>query len=125
MKRYLAWVIAFDLVGVGPVGYAVSQWLGMEAWAAIALAHLVTTLNAVAAAAVVRGTVQASMNTFTAAVLGGMMVRMLVMLVVLAGVVAATDLPHFTFTISLFLAYICKSVMEMIHLRHISENRPS
>jgi hypothetical protein len=125
MRRYLVWVLAIDVIGIGPLGYAVSLWLGTEAWAAIALAHLVTTLNAVAAAAVVRGTAQASMNTFTAAVLGGMMVRMLVMLVVLAGVVAATDLPHFTFTISLFLAYICKSVMEMIFIRQLSDNRPS
>jgi hypothetical protein len=125
MRRYLLWVLLIDVVGVGPAGYAVSIWLGAEAWTAIALAHLVTTLNAAAAAAVVRGTAQASMNTFTAAVLGGMMVRMLMMLLVLATVVAVTELPHFTFTISLFLAYICKSVMEMIFIRQLSENRPS
>lgn len=125
MRRFLTWVLLVDLVGVGPVGYAVSVWLGTDAWIAVALAHAVTTLNALAAAAVVKGTFDASMSTFTAAVLGGMMARMMVMLIVLAVVVAATDLPHFTFTISLFLAYICKSVMEMIHINQFSAKRPS
>lgn len=125
MRRYLLWVLLIDLVGVGPAGYLVSRWLGPDAWIAIALAHGVTTLNALAAAALVQGTFKASMSTFTAAVLGGMMLRMMAMLLVLAVVVAATDLPHFTFTISLFLAYICKSVMEMIHLNQFSAKRPS
>jgi hypothetical protein len=125
MKRFLLWVLVIDLVGVGPAGYAVSVWLGKDAWIAVALAHAVTTLNALAAAALLKGTLNASMNTFTAAVLGGMMVRMMGMLAVLAVVIAATELPHFTFTISLFLAYICKSVMEMIHIHQFSDNRPS
>lgn len=125
MRRYLLFVLLVDVIGIGPVGYLVSLWLGTDAWIAIALAHLVTTLNALAAAALVSGTFKAPMGTFTAAVLGGMMVRMLVMLLVLAVVVAATDLPHFTFTISLFLAYICKSVMEMIQIHQLSAKRPS
>lgn len=125
MKRYVAVMLLLDLVCVGPIGYAIGRWLGPDAWLAVGIASVSTTLNALAAAAIVRRVHASGMNTFMMALFGSMMARMLLMLLLVVVVVAATDLPHFTFTISLFVAYICKSVLEMMFIHQFSAKRPS
>jgi len=90
--------------------------------AAHLLALAITTMNAIAAFALAKGGMHAGMTAFLTRVMGGMGIRLLVMLLVVSAVIFLTELPKFVFIISLFIAYISKSVLEIIFILKIKDN---
>ncbi|WP_124245540.1 hypothetical protein [Cyclonatronum proteinivorum] len=86
------------------------------------LALVTTSLNAIAAFYFAKAGIHATMNVFMLKVMGGMGLRMLVMLAIVFLIIFLTELPQFQFIISLFIAYICKSVLEIIFILKIKDN---
>ncbi len=106
-------LIILDVAAIALAWYPLTSYQGIDGWLAVVAAFLLTSFNAFGGYYAIVKSKAGSMSSFMLSVFGGMMVRMALMLVALAFVVVATDLPEFTFTIGLFIAYICKSVMEM------------
>lgn len=94
--------------------------------AEIITGHLIalvsTSLNAIAALYFAKGGINAGMNVFMLKVMGGMGLRMIVMLIMVFIIIFLTHLPQFGFIISLFIAYIIKSVLEIIYILKIKDN---
>jgi len=106
-------LMILDVGAIALAWYPLMSYQGIHGWLAVIAAFLLTSLNAFGGYYAIVKSKSGTMNAFMASVFGGMLVRMAIMLVALVLVVVATDLPQFTFTIALFIAYICKSVMEM------------
>jgi hypothetical protein len=123
--RFLRNLLVLDVILFALAAYPVHSFTGVEGVKALAVALLVTTANAFLGYRAVVRSLQAAMSQFMLTVFGGMMLRMGVMLMILAFVVLATELPQITFTIGLFFAYLCKSVLEMILIHNLSTNRRS
>lgn len=124
-RRFLRNLVVLDVVLFALSAYPVYLVSGVEGVKALGVAFLVTTMNAYMGYRAIVRSMQAAMSRFMLAVFGGMMLRMGVMLMILAFVVLATELPQITFTIGLFFAYLCKSVLEMILIHNLSTNRRS
>jgi hypothetical protein len=124
-QRFLRNLLVLDVVLFALAAYPIHLLNGMEGVKAVLVALLITTTNAYLGYRAVVRSIEAAMSRFMLAVFGGMMLRMGVMLMILAFVVLATELPQITFTIGLFFAYICKSVLEMILIHNLSTNRRS
>ncbi len=121
-RQYLTWLLLIDVILIGG-GYAVigaTETVG--GMAALLLAVVISTLNAIAAFAFAKSGIHADMNTFMVKVMGGMGLRMLVMLIVVFLVIFLSKLPIFVFIISLFISYISKSVLEIIFILKIKDN---
>ena len=112
-----------DVILLALAAYPVHLFTGIDGVKAVAAALMVTTMNAFLGYRAVVRSIEAAMSRFMLAVFGGMMLRMGVMLMILAAVVLTTELPQITFTIALFFAYLCKSVLEMILIHNLSTNR--
>lgn len=121
-RQYLTWLLLIDVILIGG-GYAVVEATEtVGGMAALLLAIVISTLNAIAAFAFAKSGIHADMNTFMVKVMGGMGLRMLVMLIVVFLVIFLTKLPIFVFIISLFISYISKSVLEIIFILKIKDN---
>jgi hypothetical protein len=123
--RFLTTLIVLDVILFSLAVYPIHLLNGLEGVKALVVALVLTTINAFLGYRAVVRTFEATMNRFMLTVFGGMMLRMGVMLMILSFVVLATELPQITFTIALFFAYICKSVLEMILIHNLSTNRRS
>lgn len=77
---------------------------------------LLTTANAIAAVILAARGMKGSMNDFMLKVVGGMGLRLGALLAVVFLLLAFTNIPEFSFIISLFISYICKSVLEIIFI---------
>lgn len=86
------------------------------------IALVITSLNAIAALYFAKGGINADMNVFMVKVMGGMGLRMLAMLFAVFIIIFLTEIPQFAFIISLFIAYIIKSVLEIIFILKIKDN---
>lgn len=86
------------------------------------IALIATSLNAITALYFAKGGIHAGMNVFMLKVMGGMGLRMLAMLIMVFIIIFLTELPQFGFIISLFIAYIIKSVLEIIFVLKIKDN---
>jgi hypothetical protein len=124
-RRFLRNLIVLDVILFALAVYPVYLFTEIDGVKALAVALMVTTTNAFLGYRAVVKSIEAAMSAFMLTVFGGMMLRMGVMLMILAFVVLATELPQITFTIGLFFAYLCKSVLEMILIHNLSTNRRS
>ncbi|MCH8567820.1 MAG: hypothetical protein LAT67_06140 [Balneolales bacterium] len=88
------------------------------------LALIITSANAVAALKFAADGIHAGNNAFMIRVMGGMGLRLLIMLIAVMIVVFFTNLPTLSFTISLFISYISKSVLEIIFVLKIKDKNP-
>ncbi len=122
-RRFLRNLLVLDVILLALAAYPVHLFTGIDGVKAVAAALMVTTMNAFLGYRAVVRSIEAAMSRFMLAVFGGMMLRMGVMLMILAAVVLTTELPQITFTIALFFAYLCKSVLEMILIHNLSTNR--
>ncbi|MFU8860653.1 MAG: hypothetical protein ACNA8K_09525 [Cyclonatronaceae bacterium] len=61
------------------------------------------------------------MGQMMGVVFGGMGIRLLVLLAAVVAVIFLTELPQFSFIISLFICYISKSVAEIIFINRIQK----
>lgn len=118
-------LLILDVVAIALAWYPLTNLQGTNGWLAVIAAFLLTSVNAYGGYHAIVATKAGSMSSFMLTVFGGMMARMALMLAALALVVVATDLPEITFTIALFIAYICKSVMEMKLIHNESTNHRS
>ncbi len=125
LGRFARNLLLIDIAALALLSYPIIQWQGSEGWKALLIALVVTSANSYIGYWAILRSIKANMNTLMLTVFGGMLARMGIMLMVLAFVVVATQLPQITFTIALFIAYICKSVLEMILIHNLPTNRRS
>ncbi len=121
-KSFLILLVVIDLILLGGGLSLLIYVLSMDYLPGHILAVVLTSLNAVAALYLAKSSINAGMNVFMVKVMGGMGLRLFVMLVVVAGVIFLTNLPNLGFIISLFVCYISKSVLEIIYVLKIKSN---
>ncbi len=121
-KKFLIALLVVDLILLVGGILLFRYQLGMEFLPGHILAMVVTGLNAVSALYLAKSSIDAGMNVFMVKVMGGMGLRLFVMLLVVTGVIFLTNLPQLGFIISLFVCYISKSVLEIIYVLKIKSN---
>lgn len=121
-RKFLLYLGSADAI-LFITGYLLFHYYyGTELLAGHIIALVVTSLNAIAALHFAKGGINAGVNKFMIKVMGGMGLRMLAMLFVVFVIIFLTDLPQFGFIISLFIAYIIKSVLEIIFILKVKDN---
>lgn len=98
---------------------AVYVWLDLSHLAGMIIALILTTANAIAAVYLAVKGMKGTMNDFMLSAMGGMMLRLVILLAAVFLILAFTNIPDFSFIIGLFISYICKSVVEIIFIQKI------
>jgi hypothetical protein len=98
---------------------SVYLWLDVSHLAGMIIAIIITTINAVAAVYLAVKGMKGTMNDFMLSAMGGMMLRLVILLATVFLILAFTNIPDFSFIIGLFISYICKSVVEIIFIQKI------
>lgn len=112
MKKFVGWIVGFDLITLLAAGLPVYMYMGAEAFFTVVLSFLITTVLAIVSFLPFLRMQEASMNRYMAAMLAGMFIRMIFIGVAVAVVFVFTDLHQIVFTVALLFSYICKSVIE-------------
>lgn len=123
MRAFLFKLIGIDAAGLA-AAWMVRTWIGAPAAWAVVIALVLTTANAAVGYHIIRRDFHKSFNTFLRNVFASLMLRMGALLAALAALVVWTPIPEFSFTIALFVAYICKSVLELIQITKLTSKRP-
>jgi hypothetical protein len=119
MGNFIRTVLLIDLV-ILVLGYwPVSLLEGEGHYIVLILACILTTLNTVTSYYSITKSIEQKMGTMMGAVFGGMGIRLLVLLAAVVAVIFLTELPQFSFIISLFICYLSKSVAEIIFINRI------
>ncbi|MDG5766522.1 hypothetical protein QA596_03510 [Balneolales bacterium ANBcel1] len=112
MIKFGGYLLLFDLIVLLLAGVPAFLFLGEGVLHALALGLAITTALGVASFIPFTRLSEASMNRFMAAMLGGMMIRMVFIGISVAIVFVFTELHQIAFTVGLLFSYICKSVIE-------------
>jgi hypothetical protein len=119
MGSFVRVILLIDLVII-VVGYLPTRMAeGGGHFLVLVLACILTTLNAAMSYYSVSKSMDKKMGQMMGAVLGGMGIRLLALLAAVVAVIFLTDLPQFSFIISLFICYLSKSVAEIIFINRI------
>lgn len=117
--RFAAAMLVTDLIGLFAAVTFLNYSYTSDEWK---WALLVADLNAVLGFWFILRAQRKSMNAFFATVMGAMFARMVGLALVLWLALVKAGFSKIGFTISLFIAYICKSVAEMVLLKLNSRN---
>jgi hypothetical protein len=119
MGSFVRVILLIDLV-ILVLGYWPSQMAeGGGHFLVLVLACILTTLNAAMSYYSISKSMEKKMGQMMGTVFGGMGLRLLLLLASVVAVIFLTDLPQFSFIISLFICYISKSVAEIIFINRI------
>jgi hypothetical protein len=112
MKKFVTWIVSFDLITLLAAGFPVYYYMGAEPFFTVLLSFLITTVLAIVSFLPFLRMKEASMNRYMAAMLAGMFIRMIFIGVAVAVVFVFTEMHQIVFTVALLFSYICKSVIE-------------
>lgn len=116
MTRFSGYVLFFDLVFLILAGMPAYLMIGPDVFLALLIAFPYTSLLAIISYIPFTRMHGASINKYMAAILFGMMLRMVFIALAIAFVFVYTDLHQIGFTVGLLFSYICKSMIETIIL---------
>ena len=94
-------------------------WLGWNHFPGILFALIITTLNALGAFFFAAKGLKGTINDFMLKAMGGMGLRLAILLIIIIILIAFTNIPQFSFIFSLFISYICKSILEIISILNL------
>lgn len=121
MGKFIIVLLLIDLT-ILILGYWPARMAeGSGHFTVLILACLLTTLNTSLSYYLVKKSIQKKMGQMMGAVFGGMGIRLMVLLAAVVAVIFLTDLPQFSFIISLFICYLSKSVAEIIFINRTQE----
>lgn len=121
MGKFIIVLLLIDLT-ILILGYWPARMAeGSGHYTVLILACLLTTLNTSVSYYLVKKSIQKKMGQMMGAVFGGMGIRLMVLLAAVVAVIFLTDLPQFSFIISLFICYLSKSVAEIIFINRTQE----
>lgn len=118
-KPLLTRILLIDAILLVVAFITIYVWLDFTHLLGILIALALTTINAVAAVYLAVKGMKGTMNDFMLSAMGGMMLRLVLLLATVFLILAFTNIPDFSFIISLFISYICKSVVEIIFIQKI------
>jgi len=118
-KPLLTRILLIDAILLVVAFITIYVWLDFTHLPGILIALVLTTINAVAAVYLAVKGMKGTMNDFMLSAMGGMMLRLVLLLATVFLILAFTNIPDFSFIISLFISYICKSVVEIIFIQKI------
>jgi len=121
-RTFASLILSIDAAFLIFGGYPVFHTYGMSALAGMIVALVLTTVNVLVGYWLIVRSIDQSMNDFMKKVFGGMVVRMFILMGVIAFILLATKIHQNSFIISLFISYICKSVIEIIFINKRSQN---
>ena len=121
-RTFASLILSIDAAFLIFGGYPVFHTYGMSALAGMIVALVLTTVNVLVGYWMIVRSIDQSMNDFMKKVFGGMVVRMFILMGVIAFILLATKIHQNSFIISLFISYICKSVIEIIFINKRSQN---
>ncbi|HKI45941.1 MAG TPA: hypothetical protein VKA08_11480 [Balneolales bacterium] len=103
-------------------GYPVFRIYGFPALLGMIVALVMTTANVLAGYWIIIRSFHLDMSDFMKRVFGGMGIRMFVLMGLIVIILLVTKINQNSFIISLFISYICKSVIEIIFINKRSQN---
>ncbi|MCA1802437.1 MAG: hypothetical protein LC662_08265 [Rhodothermaceae bacterium] len=119
MGSFVRVILLIDLV-ILVLGYWPTQMaVGGGHFLVLVLACILTTLSVAMSYYSISKSMEKKMGQMMGTVFGGMGLRLLLLLASVVAVIFLTDLPQFSFIISLFICYISKSVAEIIFINRI------
>lgn len=121
-RTFASLILSIDAAFLIFGGYPVFHAYGMSALTGMIVALVLTTVNVLVGYWLIVRSIDKSMNDFMKKVFGGMVVRMFILMGVIAFILLATKIHQNSFIISLFISYICKSVIEIIFINKRSQN---
>ncbi len=121
-RIFAIFVLSIDAAFLIFGGYPVYHAYGLSALTGMIVALVLTTVNVLVGYWLIVRAVDQSMNDFMKKVFGGMVIRMFVLMALIAFLLLATKIHQNSFIISLFISYICKSVIEIIFINKRSQN---
>ena len=121
-RTFIITVLSVDAAFLLLGGYQVTHVYGLSALIGMILALMITTANVlVGYGLIIRMIDELSMEDFMKRVFGSMGVRMFILLGLIVAVLLDKKIHHGSFIISLFISYICKSVIEIYYINKNSQ----
>jgi hypothetical protein len=105
--------------------YPLAVYTSREIIAAVAAGALLSTLNIMLGYAAIEYTSGKSMTTFTNTVIGGMGIRLALLLGAMAFLILVLDFHTTALAASLFLYYAVYLVLEILYIQHRIQSAPS
>ncbi len=93
--------------------YPIYVYLGYSRLIAVVSAIVINTLNTIFSYLVIRKYAARSFNAFVSAFFGSMGIRLFIMAGIVIGFISLIKIDQFSFIISLFISYICDSIIEI------------
>lgn len=103
-------------------GYPVFHAYGFSALLGVIVALVMTTANVLVGYWIITRSFHLSMSDFMKRVFGSMGIRMFALMGLIVIILLVTKINRNSFIISLFISYICKSVIEIIFINKRSQN---
>ncbi len=112
-NHFVKIIVTVNLILVVLCVYPVYEYLGLSRLIAMISAVVITTLNAIFSYLVIRKFSKQSFDAFVSAFFGSMGLRLFIMAGIVVGFILLIKIDQFSFIISLFISYICDSIIEI------------
>lgn len=116
MLTFTKWILIIDAILFFLAGVLYYLLLDPIHFYAISTSIGITTLNAISGFYLIDKFFHASMSQFMSIVFGSMFFRLMVLGAFIIMILLFGNFPQITFIVSLFISYICKSVLEIIFI---------
>lgn len=126
MKWTLPKQVLAVLAGSGLfAGYPLAVYASREILVAVVAGALLSTVNIMVGYAAIEYTKDKSMTTFTNAVIGGMGIRLALLLGVITFLILVLDVHTTALVASLFVYYGVYLILEILYIQHRVQSAPS
>jgi hypothetical protein len=123
MQAFLRQILVINGIALVLIGSALAYLLPIEHFLAFLLAIAITFANAIVGCYYIDQNFDASFNDFMSTVFGSMFFRLFALGVLITLLLIFSATPQITFTLSLFISYICNSVLEFIFINRKSAKK--
>ena len=112
-NHFVQIILTVNLILFILCAYPIYIFLGYSRLIAVVSAIVITTLNAIFSYFVIIKYSVRSFNAFVSAFFGSMGIRLFIMAGIIIGFILLIKIDQFSFIISLFISYICDSIIEI------------
>lgn len=118
---FVKYIIGFDILTLIFGGYPVYTSFGRGGIFSVFMGLLITTLNFILGYYFISKFFDRDPDTFLKVVFGSMGIRLILLMLIIIGVILYIKIDQNIFIISLFISYICKSVIEIYFINKKSQ----
>jgi len=122
-KNFITYVLGLDIILIILAGYPLYSTYGLGNFLSAFLGLVITSLNVISGYYFISKYFDRSTNVFMKVIFGSMAVRLILLMLVIIAVILFIKIDQFSFIISLFISYICKSVIEIYFINKKSQKQ--